>query len=150
MGEFKKLQLVFVQFLHRLVLIKDVQKFVKECKVCQKMKYSNQVLGGLLQPLSIPVNIWEDLAMDFITGLPNSKGYSTILVVVDRLSKQAHFGPLPRNYSTSRIDSLFSSMVCKLHGIPSSIVSDCDAIFLSKFWCEFFTLSGTVLKQSTA
>ena len=129
MGEFKKLQLMFVQFLHRLVLIKDVQKFVKECKVCQKMKYSNQVLGGLLQPLSIPVNIWEDLAMDFITELPNSKGYSTILVVLDRLSKQTHFGALPKSYTASRVAHLFSTMICKLHGIPKSKVSYKDAIF---------------------
>ena len=104
----------------------------------------HQAPGGLIQPLPIPEKVWEDLAMDFITGIPNSEGHSTILVVFDRLSKQAHFGPLPRNHSTSRIASLFFSMVCKLRGIPRSIVSDCDAIFLSKFWCEFFTLSGTV------
>ena len=114
------------------------------------MKSSNQPPAGLLQPLPIPDKIWQDLAMDFITGLPLSDGYTTILVVVDRLSKQAHFGALPRAYSAPKVANLFAQMVWRLHGMPISIVSDRDAIFLSKFWTELFTLSGTVLKRSTA
>lgn len=88
--------------------------------------------------------------MDFITGLQLSDGNSTILVVVDRLSKQAHFDALPMSYSAPRVAKLFSQMICRLHGLPYSIVSDRDPIFLSKFWCELFTLSGTILKRSTA
>ena len=88
--------------------------------------------------------------MDFITGLLVSEGYSTILVVVDRFSKQAHFGALPRTYSAPKVAHLFATMVCKLHGIPKSIVSYRDPVFLSKFWTELFALSGTVLKRSTA
>lgn len=125
-------------------LKKDVKKFVKECEVCQKMKYSNQAPRRLIQPSPIPNKIWEDLVMDLIMGLPNSEGHS-ILVVVDRLSKQAHFGALPRSYYAPCVAHLFSTMVYKLHWIPKSIVSDRDAIFLSKFWCELFTLSGTLM-----
>ena len=87
--------------------------------------------------------------MDFITGLPNSHGYTTILVVVDRLSKQAHFGGLAKTYTTQKVAELFSQMVCKLHGFPMTIISDRDTIFLSNFWRELFTLSGTILHQST-
>ena len=131
-------------------LKKDVQQFVKECPVCQKVKYSTQAPGGLLQPLPIPIRIWEDLAMDFITSLPTSEGYTTILVVVDRLSKHAYFGALPRSYTAPRVAQLFVTMVCRLHGIRRSIILDRDPIFLSKFLNELFTLSGTALKRSTA
>ena len=83
--------------------------------------------------------------MDFITCLPTSHGYSPILVVIDRLSKQAHFGVLPKNYLSPKVADLFTRMVCKLHGIPRSIVLDHDSVFLSIFWCELFSLSDTVL-----
>ena len=97
------------------------------------MKPDNRRLVGLLQPLPIPANIWEDVSMDFVTSLPNSQGYTSVLVVVDRLSKQAHFGDLPKSYSAGKVIELFSQMVCKLHGIPCFIVSDRDLIFLSNF-----------------
>ena len=87
--------------------------------------------------------------MGFITGLPVLEGYPTILVVIDRLYKQAHFGALPRSYSAPRVANLFVQMVYRLHGIPRSIVSDRDAIFLSRYQCELFSLSGTILKRST-
>ena len=87
--------------------------------------------------------------MDFITCLPSSQGYTTVLVMVDRLSKQAHFGPLPKSYTAARVADLFSHIVCKLHGIPPSIISDRDSIFLSHFWRALFSLSGTMLRRST-
>ena len=130
-------------------LKKDVQQFVQECDVCQRVKYSNKAPASLLQPLPIP-QVWEDLTMDFIIGLPISEGNSTILVVVDRFSKQIHFGALPINYLAPRVANLFSTMVCKLHGIPRSIVSDRNAAFMSKLWTELFVLSGTLLKRSIA
>ena len=76
--------------------------------MCQQTKYSNQSPRGLLQPLPILEKIWEDVAMDFITCLPTSHGYSTILVVGDRLSKQAHLGVFPKTYSTPKVADLFS------------------------------------------
>ena len=90
---------------------KVVQRFVQECSVCQQMKPDNQKPASLLQPLPIPQQIWEDIAMDFITCLPNSYGYTTIFVVVDHLSKQAHFGALPNSYTAARVAELFAQMV---------------------------------------
>ena len=128
---------------------KAVQHFVQECQVCQQMKPDNQKTVGLLQPLPIPQQIWDDIAMDFITCLPNSHGYTTIFVMVDWLSKQAHFGALPKSYTATKVADLVAQMVCKLHGLPRSITSDRDPIFLSNFWRELFTLSGTMLKCRT-
>ncbi|GJU53978.1 reverse transcriptase [Tanacetum coccineum] len=85
----------------------------------------------------------EDVSMDFITGLPTSKGLTVILVVVDRFSKYAHFGPLPTSFNGHKVAEVFLDMVVKLHGIPKTIVSDRDPIFLSKLWTELFGLSGT-------
>ena len=114
------------------------------------MKPNNKRPAGLLQPLPISQRIWEDIAMDFVTCLPNSHGYTTIFVVVDRLSNQAHFGALPKSYTATRVVDLFAQMFCKLHGIPCFITSDRDPIFLSNFWRELFSLNGTVFQRSTA
>lgn len=73
---------------------KDIKTFVRECVVCQAAKYEPIASPGLLQPLEIPAEVWKDVSMDFITGLPKSMHRDTIFVVVDRLSKYAHFIPL--------------------------------------------------------
>ena len=88
--------------------------------------------------------------MDFITGLPVFKGLSVILVMIDRLSKAAHFGILPAFFTAITVASLFTDIVVKHHGFPNSIVSDRDPIFLSKFWRALFQFSGTALKYSIA
>lgn len=105
---------------------------------------------GLLQPLPISVAVWEDPSMDFVTGLPPVKGHSMIVVVVDRLTKYTHLGSLSTDYSSTSVAEFFIKQIIRLHGIPKTIVSDRDKVFLSKFWKEIFAKSGTILKMSMA
>lgn len=105
---------------------------------------------GLLQPLPIPVNVWEDISMDFITHLPPSNGKSVIWVVIDRLTKYAHFLALPSHFSAATIAPIFLSEIYKLHGMPKTIVSDRDRVFISHFWRELFRLMGTTLAYTSA
>ncbi|MFS8019295.1 putative nucleotidyltransferase, Ribonuclease H [Helianthus anomalus] len=127
-----------------------VKNFVRECDICQRCKASTTVPGGLLQPLSIPNAIWEDISMDFISGLPASRGYNVIMVVVDRLSKYAHFVLLKHPYTARSVADAFIKKIVRLHGIPSTIVSDRDPLFISKFWQEIFQVQGTKLHMSSA
>lgn len=120
----------------------SVTEFVAQCQVCQQHKTSTQAPIGLVQPLPIPGNIWEDIALDFITHLPLSHGKSVIWVVVDRLTKYAHFFSLPTQFTAQSLAAIFSSEVYRLHGVPKSIVSDCDPLFLSTFWKSFFSVVG--------
>lgn len=129
---------------------KDAQDFVLVCLQCQQTKYDHQKSPGLLCPLSVPLWPWEDLSLDFIGGLPASRGYTVILVMVDRFSKGVHLGVLRPNYITSTVSILFMEIVGKLHGMPRSLVSDCDPLFVSRFWQELFKLSGTKLRMSSA
>jgi len=128
----------------------DVESFIKQCSICQQSKHSNTHPLGLLQPLPIPEGVWRDLSMDFIEGLPKSQGFSVILVVVDRLTKFAHFIPVKHPYSAATIAQLFMDNVVKLHGLPSTIVTDRDTVFLSNFWKELFKLYRVNLQLSTA
>ena len=137
---------------------KIVQQFVRACDscqknksdTCQKNKNNTTTPGELLQPLPIHAQVWEDITMDFIEGLPKSKGYSAILVVVDRLTKYAHFEAIEHPYTTASIAKVFIQEVVHLHGIPRSIISDRDPIFMSLFWRELFSLQGSELRQSSA
>jgi hypothetical protein len=131
-------------------LVKDVQQYIRNCKICQTCKPDLAASPGLLQPLPIPSLIWSDISMDFIEGLPASSGKHVIFVVVDRLSKYAHFIPLSHPYSALDVAQVFLDNIFKLHGMPNSITSDRDPIFLSQFWTEFFTLQGVALNKSTA
>ncbi|GAU23118.1 hypothetical protein TSUD_305660 [Trifolium subterraneum] len=129
---------------------RHVKEFVKTCNVCQRQKYAATTPGGLLQPLPIPNGVWEDLSIDFITGLPKSRGYEAVLVVVDRLSKYSHFILLKHSYTAKSIAEIFVKEIVRLHGIPQSVVSDRDPLFVSNFWMELFKLQGTKLKMSSA
>ncbi|KZV19421.1 hypothetical protein F511_08762 [Dorcoceras hygrometricum] len=128
----------------------DVAKFIAGCDVCQRQKYAATKPAGLLQPLAIPTAIWEDITMDFIVGLPKSRGFDVIMVVVDRLSKYAHFILLKHPISARGVAEVFNKEIMRLHGTPQSIISDRDPIFMSQFWKEYFRLQGTQLRMSSA
>lgn len=127
----------------------DMQAFVSACDVCQRNKSEALSLAGLLQPLPVPTQVWEDITLDFIDGLPMSAGKNSIMVVVDRLTKYGHFFALGHPYTTKKVVDVFVEGVMKLHCIPRFIISDRDPIFLSSFWREFFKLQGTELKTSS-
>lgn len=103
---------------------RDIDQYIRECDVCQRNKGDNRAYPGLLQPLPIPQQVWTSISMDFIESLPKSEGKEVILVVVDRLSKYAHFLGLHHPYTASSVAKVFLEQVYKLHGMPNDIVSD--------------------------
>ena len=129
----------------------DVARFVEQCLTCQQVKAEHQRPSGLLKPLMIPEWKWERIAMDFVVGLPRTpKGYNAIWVIVDRLTKSAHFLPVRTTYSMDRYAQLYVKEIVRLHGVPVSIVSDRDPRFTSKFWKSLHEAMGTKLNFSTA
>ncbi|WVZ23465.1 hypothetical protein V8G54_002009 [Vigna mungo] len=127
----------------------DIHSFVTQCVICQQTKIPAQKPAGLLQPIPPPSKCWEDLSLDFIIGLPSYQGHTTILVVVDRFYKGAHFGTLPRSFSASKVADLFVHMICRLHGLPKSLISDRDSLFLSQFWRELFRYPLLIIPNPT-
>ena len=129
---------------------KEVKDWVHKCTVCQRNKPVLTKSASLLQPLLVPTQAWQCLAMDFIVGLPKSNGKTIILVVVDRYTKYAHFVALRHPINATKIAQVFIDTIVKLHGWPSEIVSDRDSIFMSKFWSKLFKLHGVKFLKSTA
>lgn len=129
---------------------RDVKRFVAACDQCQRQSYETVHPPDLLQPLPIPDQVFFNISMDFVDGLPTSQGNTSILVVVDRLSKYGHFVAIAHPYTASTIADVFVKEIFRLHGMPRSIVSDRDPIFISQFWENFFKLQGTKLCRSSA
>lgn len=101
--------------------------------MCQRCKPDLSAYPRFLQPLPIPNQVWFDISMDFIDSLPTSQGKTVIMVVVDRLSKYAHFIPMHHPYTAVNVAQAFMDNIYKLHGLPKTIVSDRDKVFLSEF-----------------
>jgi len=130
---------------------REIAKYVFECNICRRVKASHLKPAGTLQPLSIPEWKWEDISMDFIVGLPRTqKGYDSIWVVVDRLTKSAHFIPVNTCYPTRRYAQLYIERILCLHGIPKTIISDRGSQFIARFWEQLHTCLGTRLIRSSA
>ncbi|WVZ75795.1 hypothetical protein U9M48_023826 [Paspalum notatum var. saurae] len=127
-----------------------VAEYVAVCDTCQCVKAEHQRPTGLLQPLNIPDWKWEEISMDFIVGLPRTqKGYNSIWVVVDRLTKVAHFIPVNTTYSGARLAELYISRIVCLHGVPKRIISDRGSQFTSRFWEQLHDSLDTKLRFST-
>ena len=130
---------------------REIAEFVARCDVCQRVKAEHQRPAGLLQPLPIPEWKWEEVGMDFITGLPRTQsGSDSIWVIIDRLTKVAHFIPVKTTYSSSKLAELYMAKIVCLHGVPKKIVSDRGSQFTSRFWKSLHEALGTRLNFSTA
>ena len=129
---------------------RDVSEFVTKCLVCQRVKAEHQVPSGLLQPIRIPEWKWDRITMDFVVGLPvTGRKHDSVWVVVDKLTKSAHFLPVRTDYSLDKLAELYIKEIVRLHGIPVSIISDRDPRFTSRFWGKLQEAMGTRLNFST-
>ena len=113
---------------------REVAQVVSACETCQRVKLEHQKPAGMLNPLSIPEWKWENIAMDFVVGLPaTSNRLDSIWVIVDRLTKSAHFIPVRSNYSVDKLAQVYVEEIVRLHGVLVSIVSDRGPQFTSRF-----------------
>ena len=119
---------------------KDIYEYASKCLTCQQVKAEHQVPSGLLNPLLIPQWKWDNITMDFVSGFPlTQRKHDIVWVIVDRLE-----------YPIDRLAELYVSEIVRLHGIPLSIVSNCDPRFTSRFWKELQSAFGTRMNFSTA
>ncbi|CAN6445407.1 unnamed protein product [Victoria cruziana] len=130
---------------------RDITDFVAHCLICQQVKAEHQRPGGLLTPWELPEWKWDEVTMDFVMGLPKTRrSHDAIWVVVDRLSKSAHFLAIRATLPLDALADLYIREIVRLHGVPKAIVSDRDPRFTSRFWKAFQSALGTKLKMSSA
>uniref|UniRef100_A0A803TGX1 Gypsy retrotransposon integrase-like protein 1 n=1 Tax=Anolis carolinensis TaxID=28377 RepID=A0A803TGX1_ANOCA len=148
-GLFKTMHLILRDFWWPKIR-KDVEKYVNTCPVCQRSKIRREKPSGLLHPLPTPSRPWEIISADFITDLPPSCGFTTILVVVDLFTKLAHFIPCEGLPTAKETADLFLQHVFRLHGLPKSLVTDRGSQFTSRFWKALQKLLGIDSRLSSA
>ncbi|GJU72817.1 putative reverse transcriptase domain-containing protein [Tanacetum coccineum] len=130
---------------------RDIAEYVSRCLTCSKIKAEHQKPSGLLQQPEIPEWKWEKITMDLVTKLPRSSGgYDAIWVIVDRLTKSAHFLPIREDYKTEKLARIYINEIVARHGVPVSIISDRDGRFASHLWQALHKALGTKLHMSTA
>ena len=127
----------------------DTRAFVLACTVCARAKSSHQAPAGLLRPLPVPGRPWSHIGLDFVTGLPPSKGQTVILTVVDRFSKAVHFIALPKLPTATETAQLLVQHVVRLHGIPTDLISDRGPQFISQVWKAFCRALGASVSLSS-
>jgi hypothetical protein len=129
----------------------EIARYVARSDTCRRVKAIHMKTAGSLQSLPIPTWKWADISMDFIVGLPKTaKGYDSIWVIVDRLTKIAHFLPVKVKYPVIAYAELYIARILSLHGVPKTIVSDRGPQFVSKFWEELHKSLGTKLLHSSS
>ncbi|XP_070039256.1 uncharacterized protein [Nicotiana tomentosiformis] len=123
---------------------KDITEMVAQCPNCQQVKAQHQRPGGLTQCIELPLWKWDMINMDFITGLPRTPWrYNSIWVIIDRLTKSAHFLPVRTTYSVEDYAKLYIREIVRFHGVPLYIISDRGAQFTTYFWKSFQKGLGT-------
>jgi hypothetical protein len=148
-GYHKTIAVVKIQY-YWLGMKKKVIDFIARCLECQIAKAEYRHPTSLLQPLPIPEWKWEVVTMDFITKLPKThKQHDSIMVMVDKLSKSAHFVPVQLTHKEAHIADVYMKEISRLHGISKTIVSDRDPKFTSKFWKGLFNGFGKILNFSS-
>ena len=120
------------------------------CDQCQRMKNRAEMLAGKLKPNEVPERLWQHISVDFITKLPVSKGYDSILVICDRFSKMSHFAATTEKTTAEGLARLFRDNVWKLHGLPESVISDKGLQFAAGLTKELNKMLGIETKLSTA
>jgi hypothetical protein len=129
----------------------EIARYVSYCDNYRRIKADHLRPTGNLQPLSIPEWKWENICMDFIVGLPRtSRGYNSIWVIVDRLTKSAHFIPVATTYRVGQYAELYISHIFRYHGIPKTIIFERGSIFVARFWEQLHECLGTHLIRSSA
>ncbi|GKD27122.1 putative reverse transcriptase domain-containing protein, partial [Tanacetum coccineum] len=124
----------------------NIATYVSKCLTCAKAKAEHQKPSGLLVQPEIPEWKWEKITVDFVTKLPKmANGYDTIWVIIDRLTKSAHFLPMRENDPMEKLMKLYMKEVVTRHGVPVSIISDRDGRFTSLFWQALHKALGTRL-----
>jgi hypothetical protein len=130
---------------------REIAKYVSECDTYQRVKASYLKVSGTLQPLSNPSWKWEDISMDFIVDLPNtSQKHDSIWVIIDRLTKTAHFLPVHTTCTAKKYAEVYLDQIIRLHGVPKTIISDRGAQFIACFWEQLQSSLGTKLIRSSA
>ncbi|GJZ23843.1 putative reverse transcriptase domain-containing protein [Tanacetum coccineum] len=129
----------------------NIATYVSKCLTCDKVKAEHQMPSGLLVQPDIPQWKWDNITMDFITKFPkSSQGYDTIWVIVDRLTKSAIFVSMRETDPLEKLVRMYLKEVVTRHGIPVSIICDCDPRFTSYLWRSLQKAFGTNLDMSTA
>ena len=127
----------------------DIVNFVAKCIECQQVNVEHRHPTGLLQPHTILESKWEVISMDFIVGFPlTARRHNSIFVVVNILTKSAHFIPVCTTYQAPELDRVFISEIVRLHGVPKRIISDRGSMFTGRFWTSFQEALGIQLKFS--
>jgi hypothetical protein len=122
----------------------ETTRYISECDTCLKVKADYMKPGGLLQPLSIPEWKWDDISMFFIVGLPmTARKFDSIWVIVDQLSKSAHFIPVNTNYKVQKCAEIYIAHVLCIHGVLKTIISDPGSQFVARFWEQLHVSLGT-------
>ena len=130
---------------------KDIEDYVSKCLACQQVKTERQRPAGLLKPLLIPAWKWQDITMDFVTKLPiTPKKNDAVWIIVDRLTKSAHFIPFQVSQSTEVLADKYIREIVRLHDVLTTITSDRDSRFRSHYWQSLMDCLGTKLKFSTS
>jgi hypothetical protein len=129
----------------------ETTEYLARCQDCQWVKAEHQHLAGLLHPLPVPEWKWETISLDFIIGFPKTqKQNDSIMDVIDKLSKSAHFILVKSTFKAINIVEIFMKEIFRLHGIPKMVILDRDVKFTSSFWKELFAGLNTNLNFSTS